>query len=114
MCSVLRLTQETLHVGRTTADPISKRTGEEIELHNFVFDNRLGKRPILELLPVAPMRTRPSVRRTDGRVRMGATGRRDRKSTRLNSSHQIISYAVFCLKKKIDHRAIHTTYHSLI
>src|SRR5947208_13277684 len=27
----------------------------------------------------------------------------DRKSTRLNSSHQIISYAVFCLKKKNDH-----------
>src|SRR5258708_9203041 len=25
---------------------------------------------------------------------------KDRKSTRLNSSHQIISYAVFCLKKK--------------
>src|SRR5258708_13764150 len=31
-----------------------------------------------------------------------ATG--DRKSTRLNSSHQIISYAVFCLKKKKPHR----------
>src|SRR5947208_6629452 len=29
-----------------------------------------------------------------------ALDRRDRKSTRLNSSHQIISYAVFCLKKK--------------
>src|SRR5947208_4700680 len=28
------------------------------------------------------------------------TGPEDRKSTRLNSSHQIISYAVFCLKKK--------------
>src|SRR5258708_17974278 len=28
------------------------------------------------------------------------SGRTDRKSTRLNSSHQIISYAVFCLKKK--------------
>src|SRR5688572_31839571 len=27
-------------------------------------------------------------------------GRRDRKSTRLNSSHSQISYAVFCLKKK--------------
>src|SRR5258708_20871182 len=27
----------------------------------------------------------------------------DRKSTRLNSSHQIISYAVFCLKKKKTH-----------
>src|SRR2546429_3732558 len=28
--------------------------------------------------------------------------RRDRKSTRLNSSHGYISYAVFCLKKKKD------------
>src|SRR5947208_11389975 len=31
---------------------------------------------------------------------LGAWDERDRKSTRLNSSHQIISYAVFCLKKK--------------
>src|SRR2546430_7014827 len=29
--------------------------------------------------------------------------RLDRKSTRLNSSHSQISYAVFCLKKKISH-----------
>src|SRR2546429_6101006 len=29
-----------------------------------------------------------------------AHGKRDRKSTRLNSSHGYISYAVFCLKKK--------------
>src|SRR5256885_12095443 len=29
-----------------------------------------------------------------------AHGRGDRKSTRLNSSHLVISYAVFCLKKK--------------
>src|SRR5437762_9874537 len=29
----------------------------------------------------------------------------DRKSTRLNSSHRCISYAVFCLKKKNDYRA---------
>src|SRR5258708_14154152 len=28
--------------------------------------------------------------------------RQDRKSTRLNSSHQIISYAFFCLKKKTE------------
>src|SRR5687768_18329830 len=33
-----------------------------------------------------------------------ATGRQDRKSTRLNSSHGYISYAVFCLKKKIKHK----------
>src|SRR3712207_7834407 len=31
----------------------------------------------------------------------GRQGRQDRKSTRLNSSHANISYAVFCLKKKI-------------
>src|SRR5256885_12818188 len=30
----------------------------------------------------------------------------DRKSTRLNSSHLVISYAVFCLKKKKNDRAI--------
>src|SRR2546426_3925123 len=30
----------------------------------------------------------------------GRRGPRDRKSTRLNSSHLVISYAVFCLKKK--------------
>src|SRR2546422_8117862 len=30
----------------------------------------------------------------------GLSGKRDRKSTRLNSSHGYISYAVFCLKKK--------------
>src|SRR5690349_23077958 len=36
-----------------------------------------------------------------GGERTAATGRgRDRKSTRLNSSHVEISYAVFCLKKK--------------
>src|SRR5436189_2041898 len=35
----------------------------------------------------------------------GAPDARDRKSTRLNSSHRCISYAVFCLKKKtFDHK----------
>src|SRR5258708_30758682 len=40
----------------------------------------------------------------DQRLRVAVRHRdevaRDRKSTRLNSSHQIISYAVFCFKKK--------------
>src|SRR5207244_4992563 len=47
-----------------------------------------------------------AVRRAE-RIDLPALGARvpgvahlDRKSTRLNSSHQIISYAVFCLKKK--------------
>src|SRR3712207_7012302 len=34
-------------------------------------------------------------------TRQGSRRLRDRKSTRLNSSHANISYAVFCLKKKI-------------
>src|SRR5258708_26645291 len=48
----------------------------------------------------------PSVRLSGTARRMESRCRRkrglppDRKSTRLNSSHQIISYAVFCLKKK--------------
>src|SRR5882672_748440 len=35
-----------------------------------------------------------------GPPRSGRPDRGDRKSTRLNSSHTVISYAVFCLKKK--------------
>src|SRR3712207_7234008 len=49
-----------------------------------------------------PRRVRGGVRRP-GRERRGRGARadaRDRKSTRLNSSHANISYAVFCLKKK--------------
>src|SRR5207244_11178602 len=38
-----------------------------------------------------------------------APQRLDRKSTRLNSSHQIISYAVFCLKKKKENNIMTTT-----
>src|SRR5206468_12403557 len=58
---------------------------------------------------VPPSRARARVRRRAGRdpggERIGdrpadPPGRRDRKSTRLNSSHDQISYAVFCLKKK--------------
>src|SRR2546422_5315757 len=36
-----------------------------------------------------------------------SSSRRDRKSTRLNSSHGYISYAVFCLKKKKNRRTVH-------
>src|SRR3712207_7621738 len=51
-------------------------------------------------------------RRRDKAVRSGSPARanlRDRKSTRLNSSHANISYAVFCLKKK--KKKIHTLRH---
>src|SRR2546426_5950859 len=40
-------------------------------------------------------------------------GRLDRKSTRLNSSHLVISYAVFCLKKK-KKESLQTTTHTTL
>src|SRR5215211_2993564 len=55
--------------------------------------------------PFVHFGTRPLVRprpvNSTGCSRHGEKGqyRRDRKSTRLNSSHTVISYAVFCLKK---------------
>src|SRR2546421_8931582 len=40
---------------------------------------------------------------------LGGRAGRDRKSTRLNSSHDQISYAVFCLKKKKNKHTANTT-----
>src|SRR2546430_10551456 len=52
----------------------------------------------------SPIRLGPALDQAEVVERGAATadreGRRDRKSTRLNSSHSQISYAVFCLKKK--------------
>src|SRR5438034_8123896 len=48
--------------------------------------------------PAAAHHERPAARaRAEG----------DRKSTRLNSSHTVISYAVFCLKKKKSKKKLH-------
>src|SRR5256885_6185939 len=59
-----------------------------------------------DALPISWMRSRtaatkpPSKTRLQPRVGIPPWRSRDRKSTRLNSSHLVISYAVFCLKKK--------------
>src|SRR2546426_6846856 len=54
-----------------------------------------------DALPISPASTSPrSWRSSSRKCRSGWATRRDRKSTRLNSSHLVISYAVFCLKKK--------------
>src|SRR5690242_21434308 len=52
-----------------------------------------GDRPVGEEV-APPGESVPRIRHTT------VVGREDRKSTRLNSSHMSISYAVFCLKKK--------------
>src|SRR2546427_4596269 len=56
---------------------------------------------VREALVMSVACTRPPVRRHRRNVSMDIT---DRKSTRLNSSHSQISYAVFCLKKKKNQR----------
>src|SRR2546426_8740150 len=48
--------------------------------------------------------------KAQGAVTNGSSAYIDRKSTRLNSSHLVISYAVFCLKKKKENRQI--THHT--
>src|SRR5690606_41186043 len=51
----------------------------------------------------ADRRPRPGRRRERRWGYSSSAAQRDRKSTRLNSSHVKISYAVFCLKKKMNH-----------
>src|SRR2546422_8386204 len=58
--------------------------------------------------PAAPRHTRRETRRATPSLASTAPYREsriDRKSTRLNSSHGYISYAVFCLKKKKRHQS---------
>src|SRR5436190_18615570 len=52
-----------------------------------------------DALPIGG-RVRPEPGFDEGRWVSRSEAMRDRKSTRLNSSHTVISYAVFCLKKK--------------
>src|SRR5690606_40728553 len=55
--------------------------------------------------PTAPSPTTTTV--LPGFTRAASAANQDRKSTRLNSSHVKISYAVFCLKKKnADHHVV--------
>src|SRR3712207_7390012 len=63
---------------------------------------RLLRRRLLAARMRLRARARARARRARGRgLLRGPDLRPDRKSTRLNSSHANISYAVFCLKKKI-------------
>src|SRR5258708_6987585 len=70
---------------------------------------RFGK-----LLGIDPWLINPLFGRSEGIDFANGVGI-DRKSTRLNSSHQIISYAVFCLKKKKKkkQKKEHTVLHKL-
>src|SRR5262245_64932032 len=75
------------------------RRSSDLRLQRLT-QRRLPRRPLPS--PPRNLRRRPTRSRPDGCRRSPAclAGRGDRKSTRLNSSHLGISYAVFCLKKK--------------
>src|SRR5205814_9761402 len=94
------------HPTRSTLFPYTTlfRSGREA---GFSKCYRLSRTARIATAPGGGTRTRP--RRGRPRRRCGTAGRSaapgpssapDRKSTRLNSSHLGISYAVFCLKKK--------------
>src|SRR2546430_13235221 len=61
-------------------------------------------RSIADLSPNEIEHDNPEIRHADELCRF--LGQLDRKSTRLNSSHSQISYAVFCLKKKKKTQAV--------
>src|SRR5437899_11573190 len=73
-----------------------KWSGHNRDLHSFPTrrssDLRFGPRPVI-------LRHHPGLAACY-KVKVERSGYSDRKSTRLNSSHLGISYAVFCLKKK--------------
>src|SRR5699024_11880148 len=104
-----------------SSDLITKN-GEEIYLHGFSYQNEASYENKLDAYPSSQgqkgihigilhgtySKTNTNNRYTEFRLEdlnnklyhYWALGHIDRKSTRLNSSHVSISYAVFCLKKK--------------
>src|SRR5256885_7280213 len=70
--------------------------------HAALFGDDEARRAILEMRQRVDSMQQSQQRMTEE----SSQTRRDRKSTRLNSSHLVISYAVFCLKKKKTHSMV--------
>src|SRR3712207_8415506 len=77
----------------------SARRQVRLELLQHELEHVEREQPLGRVLPEAAKRL---VQGADGVGRDRQDEARDRKSTRLNSSHANISYAVFCLKKKTN------------
>src|SRR5688500_10954081 len=71
--------------------------GTNSEANSLSVNERIALLDALLAADVDPSRMMPGT----GCCALTDTVRLDRKSTRLNSSHLVISYAVFCLKKKL-------------
>src|SRR5258708_24705029 len=84
-----------------------------ISIQRGFWQERLNAQTVPRTVPEKG-KSRHHVHSTSGRkpfwqIRFRQPRAEDRKSTRLNSSHQIISYAVFCLKKKKKINRINNT-----
>src|SRR3712207_6993981 len=77
-------------------------------------DGRRGVDLVGAVGAVLVLARRPRVDVGEEVAHEGIDGRVDRKSTRLNSSHANISYAVFCLKKKPESRYLSFSHMSLL
>src|SRR3712207_7975187 len=92
---------------RSTLCPYTTLFRSQRELHagHRLLDDPVGVDDAERVLPGVEARDLRDQRPIDVDAELLADvgGVLDRKSTRLNSSHANISYAVFCLKKKINH-----------
>src|SRR3712207_7323837 len=88
---------------RSTLFPYTTLFRSQFDFLGYTFRPRRAKnyrgKPFVSFLPGVSNKAGKAIRATIRDWRLAAT-RKDRKSTRLNSSHANISYAVFCLKKK--------------
>src|SRR5437867_9780807 len=75
--------------------PVKKKT---VRINGCVAAAQAAKYADVDVITAYPIR--PYTATMMALAQMVANGELDRKSTRLNSSHRTISYAVFCLKKK--------------
>src|SRR2546430_9999777 len=75
---------------------------QEIQIRKMFSFFGMSAQDFVSILQANGIRLRPEID-----PRQGGNAAKDRKSTRLNSSHSQISYAVFCLKKKKLKRRIY-------
>src|SRR3712207_8268327 len=75
------------------------RSGQAFSIEHLVLTEVVNLHPVGQELPAVLVAGADVDVHPPGRP-LHRAGREDRKSTRLNSSHANISYAVFCLKKK--------------
>src|SRR5207244_11763917 len=87
--TLFRSNLESVALDRDSRQLLQRQPGRRVKIAVDLFQSELVDKLVDRRAPIdQPGSIRPSLDILD------------RKSTRLNSSHQIISYAVFCLKKK--------------